>query len=195
MRFFGRLRFGKSGSVIAERGKLHQSGPILGRFLVAIFAGTRHLEPPSDRIGTRRQFFDLFGNGGDFARRLVQESPRLNLDVAICAGEIRVDQEPVFIGDDFCLLVGFRKQKFRDFQRRFSPRFGICSRILDNAKLVKDRKLPADTRMAVAPNCFPPKEYSSPIIFRRALRKAALASVASRHTIYERASRLTLSAG
>ena len=40
----------------------------------------------------------------------------------------------VFIGDDFCRLAGFRKQKFRDFQRRFAPRFGICSGILDNAK-------------------------------------------------------------
>jgi hypothetical protein len=53
------------------------------RFLFAIFGGTRQLEPPSDRIGTRRQFFDLFRNGGDFARRPVHESPQLKLDVAI----------------------------------------------------------------------------------------------------------------
>jgi hypothetical protein len=33
--------------------------------------------PPSDRIRTRLQFFDLFRNGGDFARRFVHESPQL----------------------------------------------------------------------------------------------------------------------
>jgi hypothetical protein len=38
-------------------------------------------------------------------------------------------------------------------------------------KLVKDRKLPADTRMAVAPNCFPPKRTRS----SRAGRPRALA--------------------
>ena len=32
------------------------------------------------------------------------------------------------------LLGDFRQQKFCDFQRRFSPCFGICSGILDNAK-------------------------------------------------------------
>jgi hypothetical protein len=63
------------------------------------------LEPPSDRIGTRLQFFDFFRDGGNFARRFVHESPKLELDVAICAGEIRVDREPVFTGDDFCLLL------------------------------------------------------------------------------------------
>jgi hypothetical protein len=39
-------------------------------------------------------------------------------------------------------------------------------------KLVKDRKLPADTRMAVAPNCFPPKRTRS----SRAGRPRALGS-------------------
>jgi hypothetical protein len=49
--------------------------------------------PPSDRIRTRLQFFDLLRNGGDFARRFVHESPQLKLDVAIGAGEIRIDRE------------------------------------------------------------------------------------------------------
>jgi hypothetical protein len=134
MRFFGLLRFGKSGSVLAERGKFYQSGEILGSFLVAIFGGTRHLEPPSDRIGTRLQLFNPFRDGGNFARRFAHESPQLTLGLAIGAGEIRVDREPVFIGDDFCLLADFRQQKFCDFQRRFSPHLAICSGILDDAK-------------------------------------------------------------
>jgi hypothetical protein len=50
------MRFGKSGFVVAEPGKFHQSDVIVGRFLVAIFGGTRQLEPPSDHIGTRLQF-------------------------------------------------------------------------------------------------------------------------------------------
>jgi hypothetical protein len=37
--------------------------------------------------------FDLFRNGGDFARRFVHESPQLKLDVAIGAGEIRIDRQ------------------------------------------------------------------------------------------------------
>ena len=60
-------------------------------------------------VFSRLQFFDLFRNGGDFARRCVHESPQLKLDVAIGADEIRVDREPLFIWDDFCLLAGFRK--------------------------------------------------------------------------------------
>jgi hypothetical protein len=62
------------------------------------------------------------------------QGPQLQLGIAIGASQIRVDQEPVFVGQDFCLLGDFRQQKFRDFERRFPPRFGIRSRILDNAE-------------------------------------------------------------
>ena len=60
-----------------------QSGVIIGHFIVAIFGGTRHLQPPSDCVRARLQFFDLFRNGGDVAVRSGHQSPQLKLDVAI----------------------------------------------------------------------------------------------------------------
>src|SRR5437868_6530763 len=45
-------------------------------------------------------------------------------------------------------------------------------------KLVKDRKLPAETRMAVAPQCFPPKRTRPSTGRPRALAGSTIAQVA-----------------
>ena len=109
MRFFGLLHFGKSGLVVAEPGKSQQSGVIIGRFLVAIFARTRHFERSSDRLGARLQFFNPFCNGGDSTGRSVHKRLQLELNGAIGAGEIRVNEESVLIGQGFCRLPNFRQ--------------------------------------------------------------------------------------
>ena len=57
MCFFGLLRFGKSGLVVAKLGKLRQFDVIFDRFIDAIFCRTRHLEPLSDRVRACLQFF------------------------------------------------------------------------------------------------------------------------------------------
>jgi hypothetical protein len=64
----------------------------------------------------------------------VHKRPQFDFDIAIFAGEVRVDRKTVIIREGFRLLAGFGQQKFCDFQRRFSPRLGSCGSILDDPK-------------------------------------------------------------
>ena len=135
MCFLGILRLGQSDLVIAQLERIRPVFSNPGSLPQShIWSDTGHCSRCRIASECAVNFWIFCAMAGILRLGPLSRDRTSRSDVAIFAGELRIDREPVLIGERFHLLGRFRQQKFRDFQRRFSPRFGIRTGILDDAK-------------------------------------------------------------